>query len=81
MLKKVFIIFQKCLNVHNTYILILQLFFFQGVLGDYNYGYATPTSSKQEFRTPDGVVQGTYSYVDANGVVQTVNYVSDAEGY
>ena len=54
---------------------------FQGVLGDYNYGYATPTSSKQEFRTPDGVVQGTYSYVDANGVVQTVNYVSDAEGF
>merc|ERR1712086_231291 len=53
----------------------------QGVLGDYNYGYATPTSSKQEFRTPDGVVQGTYSYVDANGVVQTVNYVSDAEGF
>ena len=55
--------------------------FFQGVLGDYNYGYATPTSSKQEFRSPDGVVQGTYSYVDANGVVQTVNYVSDAEGF
>merc|ERR1712051_1006959 len=53
----------------------------QGVLGDYNYGYATPTSSKQEFRSPDGVVQGTYSYVDANGVVQTVNYVSDAEGF
>ena len=51
------------------------------MLGDYNYGYATPTSSKQEFRSPDGVVQGTYSYVDANGVVQTVNYVSDAEGF
>merc|ERR1711935_1013977 len=53
----------------------------QGVLGDYNYGYATPTSSKQEFRTPDGVVQGTYSYIDANGIVQTVNYISDAEGF
>merc|ERR1719382_703446 len=53
----------------------------QDELGGYNYGYATPTSSKQEFRTPDGVVQGTYSYVDANGVVQTVNYVSDAEGF
>ena len=56
-------------------------FCFQDELGGYNYGYATPTSSKQEFRTPDGVVQGTYSYVDANGVVQTVNYVSDAEGF
>merc|ERR1712086_727341 len=53
----------------------------QGVLGDYNYGYATPTSSKQEFRTPDGVVQGTHGYIDANGVVQTVNYISDAEGF
>merc|ERR1712051_449122 len=53
----------------------------QDEAGGYNYGYATPTSSKQEFRTPDGVVQGTYSYVDANGVVQTVNYVSDAEGF
>jgi hypothetical protein len=57
------------------------LFLFQDALGGYNYGYATPTSSKQEFKTPDGVVQGTYSYVDANGVVQTVNYVSDAEGF
>ena len=56
-------------------------FCFQDELGGYNYGYATPTSSKQEFKTPDGVVQGTYSYVDANGVVQTVNYVSDAEGF
>merc|ERR1712039_204178 len=38
-------------------------------------------SSKQEFKTADGIVQGTYSYVDANGVLQTVNYVSDAEGF
>ena len=28
-----------------------------------------------------GIVRGTYSYVDANGVLQTVNYVSDAEGF
>ena len=54
---------------------------FQDELGGYNYGYATADSSKQEFRTPDGIVQGTYSYVDANGVLQTVNYVSDAEGF
>ena len=26
-------------------------------------------------------MQGTYSYVDANGVLQTVNYISDAEGF
>merc|ERR1712156_1031042 len=53
----------------------------QDAVGGYNYGYATPTSSKQEFKTPDGIVQGTYSYVDANGIPQTVNYVSDAEGF
>ena len=54
---------------------------FQDELGGYNYGYATADSSKQEFRTPDGIVQGTYSYVDANGILQTVNYISDAEGF
>merc|ERR1719445_2907843 len=53
----------------------------QDELGGYNYGYATADSSKQEFRTPDGIVQGTYSYVDANGILQTVNYISDAEGF
>merc|ERR1719220_2427685 len=53
----------------------------QDEMGGYNYGYATPSSSKQEFRTPDGIVQGSYSYVDANGITQTVNYVSDAEGF
>ena len=55
--------------------------FIQDELGGYNYGYATAESSKQEFRTPDGIVRGTYSYIDANGIVQTVNYVSDAEGF
>ena len=28
-----------------------------------------------------GIVRGTYSYVDANGILQTVNYISDAEGF
>ena len=55
--------------------------FHKDAVGGYNYGYATPTSSKQEFKTADGIVQGTYSYVDANGITQTVNYVSDAEGF
>merc|ERR1712008_158276 len=53
----------------------------QDELGGYNYGYQTAESSKQEIRTPDGIVQGTYSYVDANGILQTVNYISDAEGF
>ena len=76
---QVSLIFERKTN--KVLITFNHLFLFQDEFGGYNYGYATPTSSKQEFRTPDGVVQGTYSYVDANGVVQTVNYVSDAEGF
>merc|ERR1712110_154706 len=53
----------------------------QDEIGGYNYGYQTAESSKQEIKTPDGIVQGTYSYVDANGILQTVNYISDAEGF
>ena len=33
------------------------------------------------FKTADGVTRGSYSYVDANGLVQTVNYISDALGF
>ena len=47
----------------------------------YNYGYSNPLSTKQELKTADGVTRGSYSYVDANGVVQTVNYLSDAMGF
>merc|ERR1712066_369000 len=53
----------------------------QSELGEYNYGYANADSAKQEFKTADGIVQGTYSYIDANGIRQTVNYISDAEGF
>jgi hypothetical protein len=53
----------------------------QDEIGQYNYGYATADSTKTEVKTADGVVQGTYSYVDANGIVQTTNYVSDALGF
>merc|ERR1712193_483968 len=53
----------------------------QDDLGQYNYGYSSPTSTKQELKTADGVTRGSYSYVDANGLVQTVNYISDALGF
>ena len=53
----------------------------QDEIGQYNYGFATADSSKSEIKTADGVVQGSYSYVDANGVLQTTNYVSDALGF
>merc|ERR1719397_99208 len=53
----------------------------QDDIGQYNYGYSSPTSTKQELKTADGVTRGSYSYVDANGLVQAVNYISDAMGF
>jgi hypothetical protein len=53
----------------------------QDEIGQYNYGYSNPDSSKTEVKTADGVVQGSYSYIDANGVLQTTNYISDALGF
>ncbi len=35
--------------------------------GQYNYGYATPDSSKVETRTSDGIVRGSYKYLDGEG--------------
>ena len=32
-------------------------------------------------KSADGVTRGSYSYVDANGLLQTVNYISDAMGF
>merc|ERR1712227_822509 len=53
----------------------------QDDIGQFNYGYSNPLSTKQELKTADGVTRGSYSYVDANGIVQTVNYLSDAMGF
>lgn len=50
----------------------------QDVLGQYNYGYMTPLSSKAELKTIDGTTSGAYSYLDSNGKVQSVKYTSDA---
>lgn len=49
----------------------------QDQLGQYSYGYADPNSQKNEIRLHDGVTRGSYSYVDANGKVQSVSYVAD----
>ena len=56
-------------------------FEFQNELGEYNYGYSNPTSSKQELKSANGIVQGSYSYIDAHGLLQTVNYISDEGGF
>lgn len=49
----------------------------QDEFGQYSYGYNSGSSSKAEVKTFDGVTRGGYSYVDANGLVQQYNYVSD----
>lgn len=49
----------------------------QDELGQYEYGFNTGNSAKHELKTADGVTRGSYSYVDANGILQTTNYISD----
>ncbi|XP_075238232.1 uncharacterized protein LOC142334246 [Lycorma delicatula] len=53
----------------------------QDELGQYTYGYTDGLSAKAEAKSFDGVTRGGYSYLDSNGVVQNVNYVSDAAGF
>ena len=53
----------------------------QDELGQYTFGYSDPNSARTEVKTADGVVRGAYNYVDDKGIVQTVQYVSDALGY
>merc|ERR1712038_572015 len=49
----------------------------QDELGQYEYGFHTGDQAKHELKTADGVTRGSYSYVDANGILQTTNYISD----
>ena len=53
----------------------------QDDLGQYNYGYSNPNSAKVETKSADGVVRGSYSYIDANGILQRTEYISDALGF
>ena len=49
--------------------------------GEYGYSYSGGPSAKTEFRALDGTTTGTYSYVDANGILQTVSYIADEFGF
>ena len=49
----------------------------QNEFGEYNYGYSNSNSAKNEIKTVDGVTRGSYSYVDANNIVQRVDYIAD----
>merc|ERR1712133_220628 len=53
----------------------------QDELGNLNYGYANLNSAKQEVGNTYGGVTGGYSYVDAAGVLQQVNYIADGAGF
>jgi hypothetical protein len=53
----------------------------QDEFGNINYGYSNINSAKHEVGNTYGGVTGSYSYVDANGLLQTVNYVADGLGF
>lgn len=52
----------------------------QDGLGQYSYGYSGGPSAKSETKTLDGVIRGTYSYLDDNGNLQRVDYIADDIG-
>ncbi|XP_045597719.2 cuticle protein 19.8 [Procambarus clarkii] len=53
----------------------------QDELGQYSFGYSGGPSSRAETRDAFGIVRGSYNYVDANGKIQTQQYVADALGF
>merc|ERR1711997_813543 len=53
----------------------------QDEFGNIQYGYSNINSQKHETGNTYGGVQGSYSYVDSNGVVQTTNYIADGLGF
>ncbi|XP_055842599.1 cuticle protein 6-like [Episyrphus balteatus] len=46
--------------------------------GGYHFGFNDGHQARQEKRTPEGVVQGAYRYIDANGETQTITYTADS---
>lgn len=57
---------------------ILNQYHSQNELGQYAYGYSGGPSAKVESKSFDGVTRGSYSYIDADGKLQTVQYTADA---
>jgi len=53
----------------------------QDEFGNLQYGYSNINSQKHEVGNTYGGVSGSYSYVDANGIVQTTNYIADGAGF
>lgn len=57
---------------------LLSQYHSQDNLGQYSYGYSGGLSSKTETKTLDGITRGSYSYIDADGQLQSVEYTADA---
>jgi len=53
----------------------------QDEFGNTAHGYADINSAKHEQGNAYTGVTGSYSYVDANGVLQTTNYIADGLGF
>merc|ERR1712203_579793 len=49
----------------------------QDELGQFSFGYQNINSARSETKDAFGVTRGSYQYVDANNVVQTVHYTAD----
>ena len=49
----------------------------QDEFGQFSFGYQNINSARLESRDAFGVTHGSYQYVDANGLLQTVNYIAD----
>merc|ERR1719430_948800 len=49
----------------------------QDELGQFSFGYENVNSAKTETKDAFGVTRGSYQYVDANGILQVVNYIAD----
>ncbi|XP_012222762.2 uncharacterized protein [Linepithema humile] len=54
----------------------LRQYHMQDGSGSYQYSFTGPHHAKAE-STLNGVTQGGYSYIDANGILQTVSYTAD----
>lgn len=52
----------------------------QDTAGNYDLEYNTAEGSRREVNN-NGVVTGSYSYIDSNGVLQTVNYSAGPQGF
>merc|ERR1712020_606814 len=53
----------------------------QDEFGQFSFGHAGGPSARTESRDAYGVTTGSYQYLDAHGLIQTVNYISAAAGF